>query len=64
MAGQWGPLVSGERMESRQGTGSLGPRSTLALATAHAPTTGRLFAGGDLTHSVSRAAAHLAKSTS
>jgi hypothetical protein len=51
-------------MESRQGTGSLGPRSTLALATAHAPTTGRLFAGGDLTHSVSRAAAHLAKSTS
>ena len=51
-------------MENRQGTRSLGLRSTLALATAHAPSSGRLFVGGDLTHAGSRAAAHLAMFTS
>ena len=49
-------------MENRQGTGSSGLRSTLALATAHDPSTGRLVAG-DLTHARSRAA-HLAMFTS
>jgi hypothetical protein len=51
-------------MESRQGTGSRGLPSTLARATAHDPSTGRLFAAGDLVHAGSRAAAHLAMSTS
>jgi len=51
-------------MESRQGTGSRGLLRTLARATAHDPSTGRPFAAGDPTHAGSRAAAHLAMSTS